>query len=56
MVFKICLKCYIKRKKSFTKIIIEFVLYTNEVFILKGIKMHNSNDIISCNLSKEFIL
>ena len=42
-----------KRKKKY---IVEFVFFTNQVFIVKGIQLHNSDDILSSNINKELIL
>ena len=36
--------------------LVEFVFYTNKEFIFKSIQINNSDDIISCNISKELIL
>ncbi len=38
------------------KYLVEFVFYTNKEFIFKSIQLNNSDDIISCNISKELIL
>ena len=42
-----------KRKKKY---IVEFVFFTNQVFIVKGIQLYNSDDILSSNINKELIL
>ena len=38
------------------KYLVEFVFYTNREFIFKSIQLKNSDDILSCNIGKEFIL
>ena len=38
------------------KYLVEFVFYTNREFIFKSIQLKNSDDILSCNIAKEFIL
>ena len=41
------------RKKDY---IVEFVFYTSNTAILKGVQLRNSDDILSCNFNKELIL
>ena len=42
--------------KNRKKYLVEFVFYTNKEFIFKSIQIKNSEDIISCNISKELLL
>ena len=42
-----------KRNKKY---LVEFVFYTNKEFIFKSIQIKNSDDILSCDITKEFIL
>ena len=43
-----------KNKKK--KYLVEFVFYTNEQLIFKSIQIKNSDDILSCNITKELTL
>ena len=45
----------IKRNNK-KKYLVEFVFYTNKEFIFKSIQLKNSDDILSCSISNEFIL
>lgn len=44
-----------KRNKD-KKYLVEYVFYTNKEFIFKSIQIKNSDDILSCNITKELIL
>jgi len=50
------IKLYINEQKRNKKHLVEFVFYTNKEFIFKGIQIKNSDDILSCNITKELIL
>ena len=51
------IKLFLNEDNSRTKkYLVEFVFYTNKEFIFKSIQMNNSDDIISCSISKELIL
>ena len=42
--------------KRIKKYLVEFVFYTNKEFIFKSIQINNSDDILSCDITKELIL
>ena len=46
----------IKLINNYKKYLVEFVFYSNKEFIFKSIQLKNSDDILSCNISKELIL
>ena len=50
------IKLYINEQKKNKRHLVEFVFYTNKEFIFKGIQIKNSDDILSCNITKELIL
>ena len=51
------IKLFLNEDNSRTKkYLVEFVFYTNKEFIFKSIQMNNSDDILSCSISKELIL
>ena len=50
------IKILLNNDNSKKKYLVEFVFYTNREFIFKSIQLENNDDILSCNIAKEFIL